>query len=198
MRACSRTFPLKVCARTYVVSTAPLSDTAVLEIVFVGGDATRARSQSHQHFILSNPRKPLHTKAKPPNRPSAGAPNSTHPCCKMESGEFGGKARVLPRTGIKGQTGQICPASHHLTLLVSVSRTQKAGQIFPAYEPWHFLYFFPLPQGHGSLRPVFCPVTTGVAPRESSPPMNCNSAISRSFLRWMLRVKSSIDRKSVV
>src|ERR1039458_7337197 len=62
----------------------------------------------------------------------------------------------------------------------------------PPYAPWHFLYFFPLPHGHGSLRPVFCPVTTGVALRESSPPMNCNASISRSFLRWMLRVKSSI------
>lgn len=29
--------------------------------------------------------------------------------------------------------------------------------------PWHFLYFFPLPQGHGSLRPTFCPTTTGWA-----------------------------------
>src|SRR3990172_1529983 len=24
----------------------------------------------------------------------------------------------------------------------------------PAPEPWHFLYFLPLPQGQGSLRPV--------------------------------------------
>ena len=24
--------------------------------------------------------------------------------------------------------------------------------------PWHFLYFFPDPQGHGSLRPTFSPV----------------------------------------
>src|SRR5690348_2064303 len=23
------------------------------------------------------------------------------------------------------------------------------------YAPWHFLYFFPLPHGHGSLRPIF-------------------------------------------
>jgi hypothetical protein len=25
----------------------------------------------------------------------------------------------------------------------------------PLHVPWHFLYFFPLPQGHGSLRPTF-------------------------------------------
>jgi hypothetical protein len=27
------------------------------------------------------------------------------------------------------------------------------GRLF-LYAPWHFLYFFPLPQGHGSLRPI--------------------------------------------
>src|SRR5579884_620253 len=34
------------------------------------------------------------------------------------------------------------------------------GRLFPmrigrSYAPWHFLYFFPLPQGQGSLRPTF-------------------------------------------
>jgi hypothetical protein len=24
-------------------------------------------------------------------------------------------------------------------------------------RPWHFLYFFPEPQGHGSFAPIFCP-----------------------------------------
>ena len=24
----------------------------------------------------------------------------------------------------------------------------------PSHTPWHFLYFFPLPQGQGSLRPT--------------------------------------------
>jgi hypothetical protein len=28
------------------------------------------------------------------------------------------------------------------------------------YAPWHFLYFFPLPQGHGSLRPSLGPSET--------------------------------------
>jgi hypothetical protein len=37
-----------------------------------------------------------------------------------------------------------------------------------AYTPWHFLYFFPLPRGQGSLRPVFWPVTAGVAEVEPS------------------------------
>src|SRR5512142_2825810 len=29
------------------------------------------------------------------------------------------------------------------------------------YLPWHCLYFLPLPQGHGSLRPTFSPTWTG-------------------------------------
>lgn len=31
------------------------------------------------------------------------------------------------------------------------------------YLPQHCLYFLPLPQGHGSLRPTFGPVRTGLA-----------------------------------
>jgi hypothetical protein len=30
-----------------------------------------------------------------------------------------------------------------------------------AFRPWHFLYFFPEPHGHGSLRPTFAPARTG-------------------------------------
>ena len=37
-----------------------------------------------------------------------------------------------------------------------------------AYAPWPFLCFLPLSQGQGSLRPVFWPVTTGVAEVEPS------------------------------
>jgi len=32
------------------------------------------------------------------------------------------------------------------------------------YRPQHFLYFFPLPQGHGWLRPIFGPVRIGSMP----------------------------------
>ena len=35
--------------------------------------------------------------------------------------------------------------------------------------PWHFLYFFPLPHGHGSLRPTFAPSCRTVL-MTSSPP----------------------------
>src|SRR5580700_4810667 len=59
------------------------------------------------------------------------------------------------------------------------------------YAPWHFLYFLPLPQGHGSLRPTLSLLMTCLLRAlEPSPPTICSSAISFSFLRWMLRVKS--------
>ena len=29
------------------------------------------------------------------------------------------------------------------------------------HAPWHFLYFFPLPHGHGSLRPTLSPARVG-------------------------------------
>ncbi len=31
------------------------------------------------------------------------------------------------------------------------------GFRYYAFLPWQFLYFFPLPQGHGSFRPTFSP-----------------------------------------
>src|SRR5260370_28507120 len=68
-------------------------------------------------------------------------------------------------------------------------RDEQRGE---AHAPQHFLYFFPLPQGHGSLRPAFLAETAcffSVPPLP--PPANCSSALSLSFLRWMLRVKSS-------
>src|SRR5438874_3503128 len=36
--------------------------------------------------------------------------------------------------------------------------------------PWHFLYFLPLPQGHGSLRPTFGSSRRTVFTTASSPP----------------------------
>ena len=35
--------------------------------------------------------------------------------------------------------------------------TLGSGLLFYLSFPWQFLYFFPLPQGHGSLRPTFLP-----------------------------------------
>src|SRR5260370_398338 len=35
------------------------------------------------------------------------------------------------------------------------------NNVCPTHAPWHFLYFFPEPQGQGSLRPTFAPARTG-------------------------------------
>ena len=50
--------------------------------------------------------------------------------------------------------------------------------------PWHFLYFLPLPQGQGSLRPTFSPVRRWAAWAASPAPANCAASSSRCFLRW--------------
>src|SRR5262249_25599102 len=59
--------------------------------------------------------------------------------------------------------------------------------------PQHFLYFFPLPQGHGSLRPALDWAIFGFEAGEASPPTNCSAAISFSFLRWIFRVRSMTE-----
>jgi hypothetical protein len=45
-----------------------------------------------------------------------------------------------------------------LTALRLTSETRLGRYVF--YAPQHFLYFFPLPQGQGSLRPTFLPTFT--------------------------------------
>ena len=38
---------------------------------------------------------------------------------------------------------------------VGLERRSSVGLVIPlSHAPWHFLYFFPLPQGQGSLRPT--------------------------------------------
>ena len=34
-------------------------------------------------------------------------------------------------------------------------------------RPWHFLYFFPLPHGHGSFRPTVSPPCSGASGRST-------------------------------
>ncbi len=36
--------------------------------------------------------------------------------------------------------------------------------------PWHFLYFLPLPQGQGWLRPIFCALPDRLATTAGWPP----------------------------
>ena len=60
--------------------------------------------------------------------------------------------------------GDVCPHRFHILMgAVGHGIRQKSNRIGignqkPArigiYAPWHFLYFFPLPQGQGSFRPT--------------------------------------------
>ena len=53
--------------------------------------------------------------------------------------------------------GGSSPLRHEgrMQLLVGSSTQFRSG------EPWHFLYFFPLPHGQGSFRPTFGTPTLG-------------------------------------
>src|SRR5882672_12649732 len=52
--------------------------------------------------------------------------------------------------------------------------------------PWHFLNFFPEPQGHGSLRPTLAPerTTCWTGACSAPPPAILACWSSRFFLRW--------------
>src|SRR5690349_11426219 len=48
-----------------------------------------------------------------------------------------------------------------------------------SYAPWQYLYFLPLPQGHGSFRPIFFAPPPGAAP---CPPPEARIAPMFGFL----------------
>src|SRR5205085_7376276 len=67
------------------------------------------------------------------------------------------------------------------------------------YAPWHFLYFFPLPHGHGSLRPIFVgpagrvvDVTGGRAPPRGPVPFRPVPFRPGPLLRALPLVRSSV------
>src|SRR3954463_12001129 len=54
----------------------------------------------------------------------------------------------------KGQQTICCPHAMPVRPLPPEGGSHKGGILCHAV-PWHFLYFLPLPHGHGSLRPTF-------------------------------------------
>jgi hypothetical protein len=48
-----------------------------------------------------------------------------------------------------------------LTWDVKTTPGRRGDQMIADPPSQHFLYFLPLPHGHGSLRPIFCLVTGG-------------------------------------
>src|ERR1700682_5015622 len=59
--------------------------------------------------------------------------------------------------------------------------------------PQHFLYFLPLPQGHGSLRPTFSPERTTCWTCMSPAPAMRACSSSFFFLRWKASSISSTE-----
>src|ERR1019366_6368952 len=109
---------------------------------------TRRSVSDTNILFFFNPRNALQTKAKPPTERSAARPNP-HTRALEWNQEIRRTGQSPPHTGIKRRTGHTCPAPHHLTPLFSVNQVQKKPdkRVRRAYAPWHFLYFFPLPQG---------------------------------------------------
>ena len=55
-----------------------------------------------------------------------------------------------------GTARPICESLNKLLLIYKVHHEQDKCPVF-LYFPWHFLYFFPEPHQHGSLRPIALP-----------------------------------------
>src|SRR6516164_1584550 len=95
------------------------------------------------------------------------------------------------RLSLRGVEGSV---RNRRAVSVSVRRGGADGRL---QAPQHFLNFFPLPHGHGSLRPVFCLVTLVAATLRfaslrssvASPLRPCSSQTSAS--------RSSISRRSL-
>ena len=77
----------------------------------------------------------------------------------------------------------------------SPSRHNQAQRIGLDYEfaPQHFLYFLPLPQGQGSLRPTLSPERTTCCTCMSPAPAMRACSSSRFFLRWKASSISSTE-----
>jgi hypothetical protein len=70
----------------------------------------------------------------------------------------GGICFLFGRTGILA-----CPPFNQLQSIFArgLGKEETNKNVCPTQAPWHFLYFFPDPQGQGSLRPTFAPTFTG-------------------------------------
>src|SRR5690606_10905982 len=77
------------------------------------------------------------------NRGAAGLADRRHP--------------MAPRFQASRQKGKL----GRLSAAVQALKGEKAGMPYQAPAPWHFLNFWPLPQGQGSLRPTFLRSMTG-------------------------------------
>src|SRR5260370_7220268 len=66
----------------------------------------------------------------------------------------------------------------------SLGKSGTTRNVRPTQPPWHLLYFFPEPQGQGSLRPTFAPTLTAFGASPSpAPVLSSKSLSSRPFPR---------------
>src|SRR6202041_875663 len=67
---------------------------------------------------------------------------------------------------------------------MQISRESCFLELAQAATPWHFLYFFPEPQGQGSLRPTFAAARVGLGGSTgAAPAWNCICCCWRRCLR---------------
>src|SRR5229473_1027760 len=75
---------------------------------------------------------------------------------------------------------------NRFSLTASAKATDE--NVCPTQAPWHFLYFFPDPQGQGSLRPTFAPARTGFGASACAGPVwYCKSFCWRCWRRSISR-----------
>src|ERR1700688_136865 len=84
-------------------------------------------------------------------------------------------------------------ASLGMTIHESWEARATAARETYEFAPQHFLYFLPLPQGQGSLRPTFSPERTTCWTCMSPAPAIRACSSSFFFLRWKASSISSTD-----
>src|SRR6478609_2606889 len=87
------------------------------------------------------------------------------------------------------------PDHEHLSCRAACEQVGNVRRIRQASVPWHFLYFLPLPQGHGSLRPTRGSVRRTGGPFSSTPSTKYH--LPSSFLkvarsRWSIFIFCSL------
>src|SRR5580704_1129336 len=114
---------------------------------------TRARARFTATVVLPTPPLPL-AMATRFFTPGIGWRSG----CSCGAGP-GGIGFLFGRTGILA-----CPLFNQPRSIFvhGFDKGRTDRNVCPTQAPWHFLYFLPEPQGHGSLRPTFAPARTGL------------------------------------